>query len=271
MTPRNSNQHTVTPQRRTGSSGPRCFGLTTGELLVCKSCSGAPLRPCEQLGCSSWCPTTAGYLVAAGPAHSRSRGQVFSELPARPGACGGPRPARARTSDRGAATPRPHHVACSMGFDPAPEVRGRAPEARGGGLQLRHWAALEPQEWPPGGRTTGRSSRHVECSRPRSAPGGRAACPDAWAGCRVEIAASRDLAMTGRGGGPTQEVPRGASRGEHRSRAALRLPSAPTVHRASAIALPRWRGRPRDAGCRRACTRWRAACLLCSPKTSVEP
>jgi len=114
-------------------------------------------------------------------------------------------PARARTSDRGAATPRPHHVACSMGFDPAPVVRGRAPEARGGGLQLRHWAALEPQEWPPGGRTTGRSSRHVECSRPRSAPGGRAACPDAWAGCRVEIAASRDLAMTGRGGGPTQE------------------------------------------------------------------
>ena len=55
-------------------------------------------------------------------------------------------------------------------------------------------------------------SKRTRCrlQPPRSAPSGRAACPDAWAGCRVENAASRDLATSGRRGGRTQEAPAAA-------------------------------------------------------------
>ena len=66
---------------------------------------------------------------------------------------------------------------------------------------------------------------------------------------------------------PRRTHPGDARRGGHQSRAASRLPSAQRVGRASAIAPPRWRGRPRAAGRRRACMGWRAACLLCSLRT----
>jgi len=70
-------------------------------------------------------------------------------------------------------------------------------------------AALGPSNDPG---AAGPRPKRARCRMqpPRSAPNGRAACPDAWAGCRVENAASHDLATSGRRGGPTQETPAAA-------------------------------------------------------------
>ena len=95
-------------------------------------------------------------------------------------------------------------------------VLGSAAEA----VRRRRGAAAEPPRRRPCAPGWSRAGARSRLQPPRSTPSGRAACPDAWAGCRVAGSRRVDRAATSRRGGP----PGGRKRAERR----------PPAHRSSA-------------------------------------